>query len=93
MKNNGHARCLSYPFLFRWSWPLFSADNLDSEEKTLIAEVMVIEDYIVIAQIRKLVLRISIAYHDNRMVNSLYFLDKSIKICKNKNMHNFSIFC
>ena len=53
---------------------------------------MVIEDYIVIAKIRKLVLRISIAYHDNRMVNSIYFLDKPIKICKNMNIHNFPNF-
>ena len=56
--------------------PLFSADNLDNVEKTLITEVMVIEDYIVFEQIRKLVLRIFIAYYDKRMINSLYFLDK-----------------
>ena len=41
--------------------PLFSADNLDNVEKTLITEVMVIEDYIVLGQIRKLVLMIFIA--------------------------------
>ena len=56
--------------------PLFSSDNLDSVEKTLITEVMVIEDNIVLAQIRKLLLRIFIAYHDKRMINSQYFLDK-----------------
>ena len=73
--------------------PLFSADNLDNVEKTLITEVMVIEDNIVLAQIRKLLLRIFIAYHDKRMINSQYFLDKPSKSCKNKNMRNFSIFC
>ena len=41
--------------------PLFAADSLDSVEKTLI---MVIEDYIMLEQIRKLVLMIFIAYHD-----------------------------
>ena len=56
--------------------PLFSSDNLDSVEKTLITEVMVIEDNIVLAQIRKLLLRVFIAYYDKRMINSQYFLDK-----------------
>ena len=81
------------PFYFDEVEPLFSYDNLDNVEKTLITEVMVIEDYIVFEQIRKLVLRIFIAYYDKRMINSLYFLDKPIKSCKNKNMRNFSIFC
>ena len=58
--------------------PLFSSDNLDNVEKTLITEVMTIEDYIVHEQIRKLVLRIFIAYHDRQMINSLFFLDKHI---------------
>ena len=43
-------------FEFDEAEPLFSADNLDNVEKTLITEVMVIEDYIVFEQIRKLVL-------------------------------------
>jgi hypothetical protein len=51
--------------------PLFDADSLDSVEKTLINKVMVIEDYIVLEQIRKLVLRIFIAYHDKRMITAL----------------------
>ena len=67
-------------FDFDEAEPLFSADNLDNVEKTLITEVMVIEDYIVFEQIRKLVLRIFIAYYDKRMINSLYFLDKPSKI-------------
>ena len=33
---------------------------------------MVIEDYIVLEQIRKLVLRIFIAYHDKRMIAALW---------------------
>ena len=41
--------------------PLFSADNLDRVEKTPITKFMVIEDYIVLGQIRKLVLMIFIA--------------------------------
>ena len=41
--------------------PLFSADNLDKVEKTPIPKFMVIEDYIVLGQIRKLVLMIFIA--------------------------------
>ena len=65
-------------FYFDEAEPLFSSDKLDSVEKTLITKVMVIEDYIVLTQIRKLVLRIFIAYHDKQMVNSLYFLDKHI---------------
>jgi len=52
-------------FYFDEVEPLFSADNLDNVEKTLITEVMVIEDYILLVQIRKMVLRISIAYNDN----------------------------
>ena len=40
-------------------------------EKALINKVMVIEDYIVLEQIRKLVLRIFIAYHDKRMITAL----------------------
>ena len=52
-------------FYFDEVEPLFSADNLDNVEKTLITEIMVIEDYIVLVQIRKIVLRISIAYNDN----------------------------
>ena len=71
---------------------LFADDNLDSVEKTLITEVMVIEDYIVFEQIRKLVLRIFIAYYDKRMINSLYFLDNPSKIRKNKNIHNIPNF-
>ena len=72
--------------------PLFADDNLDSVGKTLITEVMVIEDYIVLEQIRNLVLRIFIAYYDKRMINSLYFLDNPSKIHKNKNIHNFPYF-
>ena len=53
------------PFYFDEVEPLFSYDNLDNVEKTLITEVMVIEDYILLVQIRKMVLRISIAYNDN----------------------------
>ena len=68
------------PFYFDEVEPIFSYDNLDNVEKTLITEVMVIEDYIVFEQIRKLVLRIFIAYYDKRMINSLYFLDKPSKI-------------
>ena len=79
-------------FEFDEAEPLFSADNLDNVEKTLITEVMVIEDYIVFEQIRKLVLRIFIAYYDKRMINSLYFLDNPSKIRKNKNIHNFPNF-
>ena len=41
--------------------PLFSADNLDKVEKPPITKFMVIEDYIVLGQIRKLVLMIFIA--------------------------------
>ena len=41
--------------------PLFSAVNLDRVEKTPITKFMVIEDYIVLGQIRKLVLMIFIA--------------------------------
>ena len=52
-------------FYFDEVEPLFSADNLDNVEKTPITEVMVIEDYILLVQIRKMVLRISIAYNDN----------------------------
>ena len=52
-------------FYFDEVEPLFSADNLDNVEKTLITEVMVIEDYILLVQIRKMVLRISFAYNDN----------------------------
>ena len=58
-------------FTFNEAEPLFTADNLDSVEKTLINKVMVIEDYIVLEQIRKLVLRIFIAYHDKRMITAL----------------------
>ena len=47
---------------------------------------------IVLEQIRKLVLRIFIAYYDKRMINSLYFLDNPSKIRKNKNIHNFPNF-
>ena len=79
-------------FEFDEAEPLFSADNLDNVEKTLITEVMVIEDYIVFEQIRKLVLRIFIAYYDKRMINLLYFLDNPRKIRKNKNIHNFPNF-
>ena len=67
-------------FYFDEVKPLISSDNLDNVEKTLITEVMVIEDYIVFEQIRKLILRIFIAYYDKRMINSLYFLDKLSKI-------------
>ena len=81
MKNKGHAHCLSYLFYFDEVEPLFADDNLDSVEKNLINEVMIIEDYIVFEQIRKLLLRIFIAYYDKRMINSLYFLDKPSKIC------------
>ena len=52
-------------FYFDEVEPLFSADNLDNVERILITEVMVIEDYILLVQIRKMVLRISIAYNDN----------------------------
>ena len=76
-------------FYFDEAEPLFSSDKLDSVEKTLITKVMVIEDYIVLTQIRKLVLRIFIAYHNKWMINSQYFLDKSSKIFKKKNVHNF----
>ena len=65
-------------FYFDEVEPLFADDNLDSVEKNLINEVMVIEDYIVFEQIRKLVLRVFIAYHDKQMINSLFFLDKHI---------------
>ena len=41
--------------------PLFSADNLDRVEKSPITKFMVIEDYIVFGQIRKLVLMIFIS--------------------------------
>ena len=41
--------------------PLFSADNLGKVEKTPITKFMVIEDYIVLGQIRKLILMIFIA--------------------------------
>jgi len=58
-------------FTFNEAEPLFANDNLDSVEKTLINKVMVIEDYIVLEQIRKLVLRIFIAYHDKRMITAL----------------------
>ena len=92
MKNKGHAHCLSYLFYFDEVEPLFADDNLDSVEKNLINEVMVIEDYIVFEQIRKLVLRVFIAYHNKRMINSQYFLDKSSKIHKNKNIIIFQIF-
>ena len=51
-------------FYFDEVEPLFADDNLDSVETTLISEVMIIEDYLVLEQIRKLVLRIFIAYHD-----------------------------
>ena len=47
---------------------------------------------IVLEQIRKLVLRIFIAYYDKRMINSLYFLDNPSKIRKNKNIHNIPNF-
>ena len=67
-------------FDFDEAEPLFVDDNLDSVEKALITEIMVIEDYLVLEQIRKLVLRIFITYHDRRMINSLYFLDKPSKI-------------
>ena len=43
-------------FYFDEVKPLFSSDDLDNVEKTLITEVMTIEDYIVHEQIRKLVL-------------------------------------
>ena len=79
-------------FTFNEAEPLFANDNLDSVEKTLITKVMVIEDYIVLTQMRKLVLRIFIAYYDKRMINSLYFLDNPSKIRKNKNIHNFPNF-
>ena len=48
MKNKGHAHCLSYLFYFDEVEPLFADDNLDSVEKTLISEVMAIEDYTVL---------------------------------------------
>ena len=48
-------------FYFDEVEPLFSADNLDKVEKTPITKFMVIEDYIVLGQIRKLVLMIFIA--------------------------------
>ena len=79
-------------FDFDEAEPLFADDNLDSVGKTLITEVMVIEDYIVLAQIRNLMFRIFIAYYDKRMINSLYFLDNPSKIRKNKNIHNFPNF-
>ena len=79
-------------FYFDEVEPLFADDKLDSVEKNLINEVMVIEDYIVFEQIRKLVLRVFIAYHNKRMINSQYFLDKSSKIRKNKNIIIFQIF-
>ena len=77
-------------FYFDEAEPLFSSDKLDSVEKTLITKVMVIEDYIVLTQIRKLVLRIFIAYHNKWMINSQYFLDKSSKIFKKKECTQFS---
>ena len=52
-------------------------------EKTLINKVMVIEDYIVLEQIRKLVLRIFIAYHDKRMIASLWPRLLNFVICCN----------
>ena len=79
-------------FDFDEAEPLFADDNLDSVGKTLITEVMVIEDYIVLAQIRNLMFRIFITYYDKRMINSLYFLDNPSKIRKNKNIHNFPNF-
>ena len=80
-------------FDFDQAEPLFATDNLDSVENTLITEVMAIVDYIVLSQIRKLVLRIFIAYLDNRIINSLYFLDEPSKISKNMSIHNFPNFC
>ena len=70
-------------FYFDEVEPLFSADNLDSVEKTLINKVMVIEDYIVLEQIRKLVLRIFIAYHDKRMIAALWPRLLNFVICCN----------
>ena len=52
-------------------------------EKTLITKVMVIEDYIVLTQIRKLVLRIFIAYHDKRMIAALWPRLLNFVICCN----------
>jgi len=69
--------------------PLPASDNPDSVEKTLMTEVMVIEDYILLTQTGKLVLRIFFACHDKKIINSLYFLDKPSKIRKNKKMNNF----
>ena len=63
--------------------PLFSADNLDKVEKTPITKFMVIEDYIVLEQIRKLVLRIFIAYHDKRMIAALWPRLLNFVICCN----------
>ena len=37
-------------------------------------------------------LSLAIAYHDKRMINSLYFSDNPSKICKNMNIHNFPNF-
>lgn len=62
--------------------PLPASDNPDSVEKTLMTEVMVIEDNILLEQTGKLVLRIFFAYHDKRIINSLYFLDKPSKYSK-----------
>ena len=70
-------------FTFNEAEPLFANDNLDSVEKTLINKVMVIEDYMVLEQIRKLVFRIFIAYHVKRMITTLrpkllnFVLDKT----------------
>ena len=73
-----------YLFLlyFEEAEPLHDLDNLDSDEKTLMTEVMVIEDNILLEQTGKLVLRIFFAYHDKRIINSLYFLDKPSKYSK-----------
>ena len=64
-------------------------------EKTLINKVMVIEDYIVLEQIRKLVLRIFIAYHDKRMIAALWPRLLNFVICFNcliKHMKHFPLF-
>ena len=81
------------PFYFDEVEPLFADDNLDSVGKTLITEVMVIEHYIVLAQIRNLMFRIFIAYYDKQMINSLYFLIIPAKFAKIRIYIIFQIFC
>ena len=83
-------------FDFDYAEPLFAADSLDSVEKTLINKVMAIEDYIVLEQIRKLVLRIFIAYLDKRMITALrpkllnFVYD--VIYCLIKHMKHFRLF-